>query len=51
MNLPPLLGMVVSSRLATLGELQTVYCLEDLHDLVEVVLVDLHNRLASRPKD
>lgn len=40
---------MISARLATLHELQTVYGLEDLYDLLEVALVDAHNRaVASR---
>ncbi len=35
--------MIVSSRVATLRELQTVYGLEDLYNLAEVVVVDRHN--------
>ena len=33
----------MSSRLATLHELQTVYGVEDLQDLVDVVLVNAYN--------
>lgn len=42
-NLSPIIGAVISSRLATLNELQTVYGTEDLFDLYEVILVKLHN--------
>ena len=42
-NLSPIIGAVVSSKLATLHEIQTVYGSEDLLDLYEVVLVRLHN--------
>lgn len=42
-NLPPLVGMVVSSRHATLLELQTVYGVQDLYNLAELVVVDAHN--------
>jgi hypothetical protein len=43
--------MVVSSRLATLLELQTLYGVRDLYDLAEVVTVDAHNhRVASEAK-
>lgn len=42
-NLSPMIGLIVSSKLATLYELQTVYGSEDLFDLYEVVLVKLHN--------
>lgn len=36
--------MVVSARMATLRELQEHYSLEDLYDMVEVMIVDAHNR-------
>lgn len=45
-NLSPLIGAVVSSKLSTLYELQTVYGSEDLIDLYEIVLVKLHNETA-----
>ena len=35
---------MISARLATLHELETVYSLEDLQDLLEVAMVDNHNR-------
>jgi hypothetical protein len=34
----------VSSRLATLHELETVYGTEDLYDLIEVLTVDAYNQ-------
>jgi hypothetical protein len=37
------IAVVVSRRLATLHELQTIYGLADLHDLLEIILVDSHN--------
>ena len=43
-NVPPLIGMVVSSKLATLNELQSVYGVLDLYNLAEIVTVDAHNR-------
>ena len=42
-NLSPIIGAVISNKLATLNELQSVYGSEDLFDLYEVVLVKLHN--------
>jgi hypothetical protein len=33
----------MSSRMATLNELQTVYGLEDVYDMAEVLLIDAHN--------
>ena len=36
--------MVVTARLATLHELQTVYGLQDLWDLLEIQSVDTYNQ-------
>ena len=46
MNVSPLVGAVISgeSPKATLHECQTVYSVEDLYDLLEVVNVDAHNQ-------
>jgi hypothetical protein len=50
--LPRSIGVVVSHRLATLHELDTVYGSEDLCDLLEVIVVDGHNeRVMSEKKD
>ena len=50
-NIPRLIGIVVSSGLATLRELRTVYSLEDLYNLLEVYLVNAHNqRVARKPR-
>lgn len=38
----------MSSRLATLHELDTIYGVEDMYDLIEVIAVDALNREASR---
>ncbi|HDR9087368.1 TPA: transcription elongation factor GreA [Burkholderia vietnamiensis] len=47
-NVPRSIGAVVSRRLATLHELQTVYGQDDLHDLLEIIVVDSHNeRIAA----
>ena len=35
-------------RLATLHELNTVYSLEDLYDMLEVILIDSHNERVVR---
>lgn len=39
--------MVVSSRLATLHELTTVYGTEDLHTFIEIIVVDSFNSRSS----
>jgi hypothetical protein len=41
---PSDIGAVVSSGLATLHELDTVYGLEDLYNLLEIAMVDAYNR-------
>ena len=42
--MPHTIAAVVSARLATLHELQTVYGLMDLWDLIEIHAVDAHNQ-------
>ncbi|WKZ84165.1 transcription elongation factor GreA [Ralstonia pickettii] len=41
--MPRNIGAVLSRQRATLHELQTVYGQEDLHDLLEIIIVDSHN--------
>ena len=36
--------MIISARLATMGDLSTILGTEDAYDLLEVVTVDAHNR-------
>lgn len=43
-NLTALIGGLISSRLCTLYELQTIYSLEDALNLWEVLSVDGYNR-------
>lgn len=51
-NVPALIGACVSSGRATLRELDTVYGLQDLHDLLEIAAVDAHNRrLLNRQRE
>lgn len=38
------IGAVVSHKMASLHECQTIYGLEDVYDLLEIVLVDNHNQ-------
>lgn len=40
----------MSSGLATLAELQTVYSVQDAHDLLEVAKVNAHNRRLADDK-
>lgn len=41
--MPRTIATVVSSRHATLHELDTVYGMEDLWGLLEIITVDAHN--------
>jgi hypothetical protein len=45
-NLPKSIGTVVSRRMATLHELQTVYGAEDLYNMLEIMVVDAYNERA-----
>ena len=51
--MPSTIGAVLSSRLASLVDLQTTLGLEDVYDLLEVLAVDAHNRrvAARRPEN
>ena len=44
MNISPLIGVIVSSRIATLHELSTVYGLEDAYDLIEILTIEAENQ-------
>lgn len=44
MNVPQVISAVVTGRLATLAELDSVYGIEDAHDLLEILLVEAENR-------
>lgn len=43
-NLSNLIGSVLSQKLATMRDLDEYLSVEDCHDLLEVALVDTHNR-------
>ena len=49
MNLPAVIGTILSKRMATLHELDTVYGVRDVYDMLEVITIDDYNRnLANR---
>ncbi|HEX7687347.1 MAG TPA: transcription elongation factor GreA [Burkholderiaceae bacterium] len=49
--MPRAIGVVVSSRLASMSELSTTLGTHDLYDLLEILAVDAHNeRVLSTPK-
>ncbi|SDR17732.1 transglycosylase [Paraburkholderia tuberum] len=43
-NVPHSIGFVISSRLCSPHELQTIYGLEDMWDMIEVHSVNIHNQ-------
>lgn len=49
-NVPRVIGTLVSARLATLHELQTVYGIKDAYDMLEVLSVDMHNERVLRAR-
>jgi hypothetical protein len=49
-NIEPLTGAIVSLKLATLHECQTVYGMEDAYDLLEIATVDAKNAEKMRKK-
>ena len=49
MNLSAVIGTLLSKRMATLHELDTVYGVQDVYDMLEVLTVDdYNNALANR---
>lgn len=49
MNVPAIIGTIVSKRMATLHELSTVYGVKDAYDMLEVITIDDYNAaLANR---
>lgn len=49
--MPPSIGAVVSSRYASLIELQTAYGVEDLYLLIEIIVIDSHNQKIAESKN
>ncbi len=42
-NIEPILGLIISKKLATLKELEEYYSLEDVINLLEIVEIDCYN--------
>ena len=42
-NVPPMIGAIVNSKLATLHELESVYGFEDLYNLYEIIIIKVAN--------
>ena len=44
--------MIISRGVATLNELDTFYGIEDMYDMLEIIVIDSHNRyIANKPKN
>ena len=48
LNISPVIGTLLSKRMATLHELDTVYGTQDVYDMLEVIAVDDYNEALSR---
>lgn len=48
MNVPPIIGTLISRGKATLYELQTVYGVHDAYQMLEVIAVDDYNQYIAR---
>jgi hypothetical protein len=42
-NVPPMIGTLISRRMATMHELGTVYGIEDAYNMLEIITVDAYN--------
>lgn len=49
--MPPYIATVISAGMATLHEIDTVYGLEDVFDMLEIIAIDAHNKNLLNPKD
>jgi hypothetical protein len=47
-NVSKVIGTLISKRVATLHELDTVYGVEDAYNLLEVVIVEGHNSMLAQ---
>ena len=49
-TVPGMIGVIITRRLATLHELQTVYSLDDAADLYEIAAVNNYNEWKASEK-
>jgi hypothetical protein len=42
-NVPIIIGTLISNRIATLHELDTIYGVQDAYDMLEILIVDGYN--------
>ena len=50
-NVTNIISTLVSHRMATLHELDTVYGTQDAYDMLEILIVDSHNRNIANAHD
>lgn len=46
-NVPISIGTILSRKMATLHELDTVYGTQDCYDLMEIIIIDSYNKIIS----
>lgn len=49
--MPPYIATVISAGMATLHEIDTVYGLEDVFDMLEIIAIDNHNKNLLNQKE
>ena len=49
--MPPTIGLAISADKSLAGPLSRDLSLEDLHDVLEVIAVDAHNRMIAEEED
>lgn len=50
-NVPPVIATLISKRMATLHELDTVYGSKDAYDMLEIVMIDDYNLAMNRQSE
>lgn len=50
-NIPPVIATLVSKKMASLIDLQTIYGVKDAYDLLEIYAVDSFNQELLRQKE
>jgi len=49
-NVPAVIAVLISRRMATLHELDTVYGVKDAYDMLEIIAIDDNNSQLNRPE-
>ena len=48
--MPRTIGSLISHRLATPHELETIYGIEDMYDMLEIIIIDSYNKRPRKRK-